>query len=234
MTGSNESPNYVAGSLRRTWRNAGTPVDGTSGTYAGIVEKGDLLIDTTNAKLYQNTNTQDSPTWNSVGDITSAEIADGAVTSAKLATGAVTEVYIGTGAVTAAKIGSLAVEEAKINTAAVTVGKIGSGAVTSVKRLHTVTTKSATASLTSAERGIINASTDAIYIYLPTYVGNTGLNYLIKVTAAYSSGVVVTGEVDGGLIDDAMEKKSTAIYDMLDVICDGVKWHIVGKLGTWN
>lgn len=63
MAGNNESSNYMAGSLRRVWRNAGTPSDGGSGTYANIAEKGDLLIDTTNAKLYQNTNTQASPTW---------------------------------------------------------------------------------------------------------------------------------------------------------------------------
>jgi len=254
MAGSNESPNYVAGSLRRSWRNAGTPTDGTSGTYAGICEKGDLLIDTTNAKLYQNTNTQASPTWSSVGDITEADIADGAVTSSKLATGAVIEVYIGSGAVTssklgdsavtetyigigavtAGKIGALAVEEAKINTAAVTAGKIGTGAVTSIKRLHTVTTKSTTVTLTAAERGVINATADGIYIYLPTYVGNAGLEYMVKVSAAFSAGVGVAAPVDGGLIDGAATKVSTAIYDMLDVICDGAAWHIVGKVGTWN
>ena len=68
MSGTNESPNIISGSLRRVWRNAGAPVDGTSGTYAGIVEKGDLLIDSTNANLYQNTNTQASPTWTAFGD----------------------------------------------------------------------------------------------------------------------------------------------------------------------
>lgn len=63
MGGSNESPLYVAGSLRRTWRNAGTPINGTSGTYAGVAEPGDLLIDTTNMRLFINTNTQASPKW---------------------------------------------------------------------------------------------------------------------------------------------------------------------------
>ncbi len=66
MSGSNESPNYVAGSLRRAWRHNDTPVNGTSGTYAGIAEPGDLLIDTTNTKLYQNRNTQASPTWTEI------------------------------------------------------------------------------------------------------------------------------------------------------------------------
>ncbi|MDP2731078.1 MAG: hypothetical protein Q8O55_11450 [Dehalococcoidales bacterium] len=61
--GINESPNIMAGSLRRVWRNAGVPTDGVAGTLYGVAEKGDLLIDTTNATLYQNTNTQASPTW---------------------------------------------------------------------------------------------------------------------------------------------------------------------------
>lgn len=48
---------------RKPWVNAGAPVDGTSGTLAGVAEAGDLLIDSTNTNLYQNTNTQASPTW---------------------------------------------------------------------------------------------------------------------------------------------------------------------------
>jgi hypothetical protein len=53
----------MPGALRRSWVNAGAPSNGTSGTLAGIANKGDLLIDSTNAKLYQNSNTQASPTW---------------------------------------------------------------------------------------------------------------------------------------------------------------------------
>ncbi len=48
-------------SLRRVWVNAGVPVDGT--TYANEAEPGDLLVDNSNKKLYQNTNTLASPTW---------------------------------------------------------------------------------------------------------------------------------------------------------------------------
>jgi len=53
----------IAGARKRPWTNAGAPTDGTSGTLAGIAEKGDLLIDTSTPGLYQNTNTQASPTW---------------------------------------------------------------------------------------------------------------------------------------------------------------------------
>ncbi len=45
------------------WSNAGAPTDGTSGTLAGEISPGDLLVDTTNKTLYQNTNTALSPTW---------------------------------------------------------------------------------------------------------------------------------------------------------------------------
>jgi len=71
-----ESPNVVG--LRRSWRNAGDPVDGTSGTKVGVADPGDILIDITNKKIYVNTNTQASPTWSQIptagvaftGDIT--------------------------------------------------------------------------------------------------------------------------------------------------------------------
>jgi len=63
MAGTNESTNTIEGSLRRVWRNAGVPTNGAAGTYVNVCAKGDLLIDTTNAKLYQNTNTSASPTW---------------------------------------------------------------------------------------------------------------------------------------------------------------------------
>lgn len=56
-----ESTNKVENALCRTWRYAGVPVNGT--TLAGVADVGDLLIDTTNKTLYQNTNTKASPTW---------------------------------------------------------------------------------------------------------------------------------------------------------------------------
>jgi hypothetical protein len=46
---------------------AGVPVAGTSGTEAGVAGKGSLVIDSTNGKLYINTNTKASPTWTVVG-----------------------------------------------------------------------------------------------------------------------------------------------------------------------
>ena len=45
--------------------NAGAPTSGT--TFAGTLEKGALVIDITNAKLYINTGTKANPTWTVVG-----------------------------------------------------------------------------------------------------------------------------------------------------------------------
>lgn len=45
------------------FQGAGVPVDGTSGTGAGMAGKGSLYIDRTNANHYINGNTKASPTW---------------------------------------------------------------------------------------------------------------------------------------------------------------------------
>lgn len=46
-------------------QNAGAPTNGV--TFANQAAKGALLIDTTNAIIYINTNTVASPTWTKVG-----------------------------------------------------------------------------------------------------------------------------------------------------------------------
>jgi hypothetical protein len=53
----------IEGSLRRVWTYAGVPTDGAAGTYVNQIQPGDLLVDTTNKTLYQNTNTSASPTY---------------------------------------------------------------------------------------------------------------------------------------------------------------------------
>ena len=53
----------VSGVQSGVWAHAGAPTNGTSGTFANAAMPGDLLVDTTNKTLYQNTNTQASPTW---------------------------------------------------------------------------------------------------------------------------------------------------------------------------
>lgn len=49
------------------FQNAGAPTSGVSGTKFGVAAPGALLVDTTNTKLYINTNTLASPTWTVVG-----------------------------------------------------------------------------------------------------------------------------------------------------------------------
>ena len=52
---------------------AGTPVDGTSGTGAGIAGPGCKCTDTENAELYQNINTKASPTWTLISNAGATE-----------------------------------------------------------------------------------------------------------------------------------------------------------------
>lgn len=46
---------------------SGDPVNGTTGTLAGIAGPGSLLIAVNGKKLHINTNTKSSPTWTVVG-----------------------------------------------------------------------------------------------------------------------------------------------------------------------
>ena len=55
---------YQDGAKRKLpFENAGVPVNGTTGTFAGFAGIGALLVDTVGGGLYQNSGTQASPTW---------------------------------------------------------------------------------------------------------------------------------------------------------------------------
>lgn len=99
----------------------------------------------------------------------------------------------------------------------------------------TVTEKAAdTAALAIAEGGVIEANADDIYLYLPTYVGNTGLTYQIKCLASYSAGVSLWPYDTGEKIDGAISKTSGAQYDALVVIAGTAGWNIISAKGTWS
>ena len=111
---------------------------------------------------------------------------------------------------------------------AVTAGQFVTGAP--VKMI--VTNKSAQATLTAAEAGVVTVSTDAVTIYLPTASGNSGLRYVIKQTATRTTGIIVDG-ASAETIDGATTKTAGAQYDLIDVICDGTNWLVIGQKGTW-
>lgn len=73
-------------------------------TTASKFAVGCVLKDTNNGKTYTNVGTVASPSWNSVSEVTTAEIADSAVTSAKLDPSTVQTI---TKALTAAQINAL-------------------------------------------------------------------------------------------------------------------------------
>ncbi len=95
-----------------------------------------------------------------------------------------------------------------------------------------ITDKSSTVYLSTAEAGVITVSTDNITMYLPAASNNSGLRYIIKQTASHSTGTKVDGS-GSETIDGSTQLLCAAQYDMLDVICDGSNWHIIGKMGTW-
>ena len=61
------------------WPHAGAPSNGTSGTFVGIAGVGDMLVDTTNAVLYQNTGTTSSPTWSAAPSGATVAITGGTI-----------------------------------------------------------------------------------------------------------------------------------------------------------
>jgi hypothetical protein len=85
--------------------NAGAPTNGTSGTYVGVAGPGTLLIDFTNAVLYQNTGTLASPTWTQISlgalSVGTTQLAAAAVTSAKIAPGVI---QVATGQISSAAV----------------------------------------------------------------------------------------------------------------------------------
>lgn len=91
------------------------PTNGTEGTGAGVLEKGSLIICTDDGILYENRGTKADPTWNAVGEVESASIANGAITESKLANDAVTTDKIADDAVTTDEIADGAVTEAELN-----------------------------------------------------------------------------------------------------------------------
>lgn len=57
----------IAGSNLGAWQLAGAPTSGTSGSFAGVCEPGDLLSDVSNGVLFVNEGTRASPYWTPCG-----------------------------------------------------------------------------------------------------------------------------------------------------------------------
>ncbi len=116
------------------------------------------------------------------------------------------------------------------NDLAMTAGEFITGAP--VKML--VTDKAVGAYLTPSEAGVITASADGVYLYLPTYVGNSGLNYIIKTTDTHSIGVSVYAYDLTEQIDGATFKISAAQYNTLNIAAGVQGWNVINYVGTWN
>ena len=109
---------------------AGSPVNGTSGTLAGIAPPGSLLVDITGKLLYQNTNTQASPTWTQregAGGVATADLAAGIISAdaagrALFATGVFNEATVD------AAFAAGAIDGDRLKAAGVTADRLANGA----------------------------------------------------------------------------------------------------------
>jgi hypothetical protein len=170
-------------SLVPVWPHAGAPVNGTSGTMAGYTQPGDLLVDTTNKILYQNTNTQASPTWTVVGSvaaITSGTI-DG-VTIGGTTPGAVTTnaLHVDTGTKTATA-----------SSGAATLNKMA-GVITS-ESLSTAAGSDYTLTLTNSDV----AAADQVFASAALGTATTGEAAITSVKPAANSVVIKVRNIDG-------------------------------------
>ena len=172
---------------------AGAPTDGVAGTGSGKSGPGSLYIDITNKKLYQNTNTQASPTWASLGDIVASEIAlaDGkllvggatGVAAAKTPSGDVTFTNEGVTAISAGVI-----VDADINAAAaIALSKLANGAALSAVVAAGLANAASYPSTDAATNTLVaaNASKDrgvlVMLVVTETYATNGGTQPTVKV-----------------------------------------------------
>lgn len=105
---------------------SGVPLDGASGTGAGVAGPSSLYFDFTNHIIYVNVGTKAVPAWDVFGI---SNIPDGSITTAMLQDLAVTGAKIAAGTISTSKYGALSVDTAAIAALAVTTAKIANGAV---------------------------------------------------------------------------------------------------------
>lgn len=111
----------------------------------------------------------------------------------------------------------------------ITAGQFFSGAPLKFTR----TSKSGNAALTAAEAGIILVTADGKTMTLPAVATSAGIRYIIKQTAAHAAGTNVDGNASE-TIDGDTDLTCGAQFDVLDIVCDGSAWHIIGQIGTWS
>jgi hypothetical protein len=107
---------------------------------------------------------------------------------------------------------------------------------TAVAQANKITAKSASATLTATEQGIVEVTTGSsvITITLPS-AATSGLRYTIKKVDA-GSGTVTVATTSGQVIDGATTKTINARYVSLTVVSNGTGWDIVidGVLNPWG
>ena len=170
--------------MRPAWTHSGAPTNGTSGTLAGYALPGDLLIRTDTVALYQNTNTQASPTWTAApltgvaavtsGTITGTTIDNSVIGGTTPAAGAFTTIA-GT-AITATYLTTSEFVNLSAATGLTAAGTTRATALALTKQLNNVTTA-------AASTGVILVPSATVGVGGFVRVWNNGANP-IKVYAA--------------------------------------------------
>ncbi len=168
------------------WSNAGAPSNGTSGTLAGAASPGDLLVDTTNKTLYQNTNTLLSPTWVSRSGVLSGTF-DGVVGGVTPAAGTFTTLQ-STGAATLATVDGI-------------LGSVTPAAGTHTTLNATGLTSLASATLTGYFQGSVANSLTAIGTNIGSALQLAKQYNVIGTAASTAVGVILPVGVLGMEID---------------------------------
>ena len=174
--------------LRRTWRNAGIPSGGPTGTLAAVADAGDLLIDVNNKTLYQNTGSKASPTWT-----------EKAASGAALATNVNEMETNGTGTANVLGIASTA---APINH----VHLIGT-------HDHSDNTKGDSIVLAALGAGIFTAGVDARALFATNFLDATKLADFIEndaMTNAFLKAKVNDDAMDNAFLDAALASEAFA------------------------
>jgi len=194
-------PSRGAVALIPVWPHAGAPTGGTSGTFAGIIGIGDLLVDTTNAVTYQNTGTQASPTYTQLGTGASVAITGGTIDG--VTAGATTPLVALTAALlhvdSGTKTATAAAGAATLNKSA---GVITSEALTTVA--------GATYTLTITDSDV--AAADQVMASVQYGTATTGTPAIATVATAAGSVVIVVQNIHASAALNGTIKVSFVVF----------------------
>ncbi|MHA1286125.1 MAG: hypothetical protein ACTSPB_01855 [Candidatus Thorarchaeota archaeon] len=83
---------------------------------------------------------------------------------------------------------------------------------------------------TAAAVVLADGGTTGMTLKLPAAADSTGARFIIKNIGAGST--VIVDPYESETIDGAATKTSKSQWDVLDIVCDGVSWFMIGGVGA--